>query len=269
MYFWNLPTSQKFDDQCSKADADIVGDGVRAATWTQVVFLALIAVIGTYGADHSAIQEVGAGLLVTQSALAIALLVPVAQGTLFAIDSILGTMILDAQNSALSIQLVAEETLASRWQTGTVISGKLAGLAAIGVLMNNSTNNGLATTETCKCVSVFWWGWLSNCAEVARDDHQAVWTYYAVRAITALQSCITAGLYTGSFDRAKKTRRGVPMRKVPKVQRHCNNGKQPRVLPIRILHPRQDLPQLQHEALFRLRYQAVPVLHELAAACSM
>jgi hypothetical protein len=163
-----------------------------------------------FGLDHSAIQEAGAGLLVTHVALAIALLVPTSHRNLSPIDSILGTMVLDAQNSALSIQLVAKQTLASRWQTATVISGQLAGLAVIGVLIDSFTKNGLAT-DKCKCVSAFWWGWLSNCAEGSREDQQAIWTYYAIRSITVIHSCMTAGSNTRSFDRAKKREEESPI----------------------------------------------------------
>jgi hypothetical protein len=208
-YFKNPYTLRTFDDHCTTADADIVGDGVRAATWTQFVILALIAIFGSLNPDHSAIQEVGAGLLVTHIALAIALLIPAFSQQLSPIDSILGMMILDAQNSALSIQLVAKQTLASRWQTYTVIVGQLAGLAAIGMLIDNFTKNGLATDE-CSCVSVFWWGWISNCAEGRHDDHQAIWTYYALRAITIIHSCTIASLKTFSFDNAKRQEERYP-----------------------------------------------------------
>lgn len=102
------------EDNCMTADADIIGDGVRVGTWTQVVILAIIAIAGSYNPEHSAIQEIGAGLLVTHIALAISLFVPMIHQTLSPIDSILGTMVLDAQNSVLSIQLVAKQTLASR-----------------------------------------------------------------------------------------------------------------------------------------------------------
>ena len=199
----NPYTMRTFDDRCATADADIVGDGVRVATWTQIVILGLIAFFGLLNPAHSAIQEVGAGLLVTHVALAIALLIPGYAHQLSPVDSILGLMILDAQNSALSIQLVTKQTLASRWQTYTVIVGQAAGLAAIGMLINNFTKNGLATDE-CSCVSAFWWGWISNCDDGHRDDHQAIWTYYALRAITVIHSCTIASLKSFSFDNAKR-----------------------------------------------------------------
>jgi len=211
-YFKNPYTMRTFDDRCMTADADIVGDGVRAATWTQFVILGLIAIFGLLGPAHTAIQEVGAGLLVTHIALAIALLIPAYAHQLSPVDSILGMMILDAQNSALSIQLVTKQTLASRWQTYTVIVGQAAGLAAIGMLIDNFTKNGLATDE-CSCVSAFWWGWISNCDEGHRDDHQAIWTYYALRVVTVIHSCTIASLKAFPFDNAKRQEEIYPCAK--------------------------------------------------------
>jgi hypothetical protein len=208
------------NDHCTTADADIVGDGVRAATWTQVVILALLAITGSFNPDHNAIQEMGAGLLVTHIALAIALLVPMTSQKLSPVDSILGTMILDAQNSALSIQLVAKQTLASRWQTFTVVLGQLAGLAAIGLLINNFTTNGLATEE-CNCLPAFWWGWINNCADGKHNDHPAIWIYYTTRIVTVLHCCVYAVRNTFAFDEAKRREDENPCAKC----RRCKTGK--------------------------------------------
>jgi hypothetical protein len=191
------------NDRCTTADADIVGDGVRAATWTQLAILTLLAITGSFNPDHNAIQEMGAGLLVTHIALAIALIVPMASKTLSPVDSILGTMILDAQNSALSIQLVAKQTLASRWQTSTVVLGQVAGLIAIGLLINNFTTNRLAT-DGCHCLPAFWWGWVNNCADGSHNDHQAIWFYFATRIATVLHCCAYAVRNTFAYDEAKR-----------------------------------------------------------------
>lgn len=119
------------------------------------------------------------------------------------VDSILGTMVLDAQNVALSIQLLSKQTLASRWQTFVVIFGQLAGLAAIGVLINNFAKNRLAI-DTCECVSVYWWGWLNNCSTLAGKDYRPIWTYYALRLITAIHCCVISSCMTFPFDEAKR-----------------------------------------------------------------
>ena len=215
----NPYTMRTLDIRCTTADADIVGDGVRVATWTQIVILVLIAFFGLLNPAHTAIQEVGAGLLVTHIALAIALLISAYAHQLSPVDSILGIMILDAQNSALSIQLVTKQTLASRWQTYTVIVGQAAGLATIGKLVDNFTRNGLATDE-CSCVSAFWWGWISNCDEGHHDDHQAIWTYYALRAITVVHSSTIASLKSFSFDNAKRQEEIYPCAECEK----CTKG---------------------------------------------
>jgi hypothetical protein len=154
MYLRNPYIWSPFVDGCTTASADIAGNGVRLAAWIQIVVLALIAGVGVFSPNHNAIQEVGAGLLVTHIGLAVALLRPALHQKLSPIDSIFGTTVLDAQNSALSIQLVAKQTLVSRWQTTMVTVGQLASLAVIGVPIDNFTKNGLATEE-CKCVTVF------------------------------------------------------------------------------------------------------------------
>jgi hypothetical protein len=81
-----------------------------------VVFFFVIAVQGCFHEAPTAGKEVGAGLLVTHISLAIALIVPLIRGNLSMVDAVLGSMILDGQNTALSIQLSTKETLAARWQ---------------------------------------------------------------------------------------------------------------------------------------------------------
>jgi len=205
----NPYTMRGLDDRCTTADADIVGAGVLAVTWTQFVTLGFIVILGMVNPERSAIQEVGAGLLVTHIALAIALLVPAFSYQLSPVDSVLGMMILDAQNSALSIQLVTKEILASRWQTYLVLFGQAVGLATIGMLIDKFTKNGLANNE-CSCISAFWWGWISNCDEGHPDDHQAIWTYYALRIITVTHGGVLASLKSSSFDQAKRQEERYP-----------------------------------------------------------
>jgi hypothetical protein len=186
--------------------------------------LAFIAIIGSFHRGRSAVQEVGAGLVVTHIALAIALLVPMHMKKLSPVDSILGTITLDAQNVALSIQLISKQTLAARWQTYIVIFGQLAGLVAIGVLIQNFAKNHLATdslvTETCECVSVYWWGWLNNCSTPAGKDHRSIWAYYALRLVTAIHCWVISILKTSPFDKAKRREEASPCEQCAK----CRDG---------------------------------------------
>ncbi|KAH7083425.1 hypothetical protein BKA63DRAFT_153028 [Paraphoma chrysanthemicola] len=204
----SLPDGNPF----ATADADIVGDGVRAATWTQVVILTLMSIAGSFCTDYSAIQEVGGGLLVTHVALAIALVAPMVSQTLSPINSILGTMMLDAQNSALSVQLVAKQTLASRWQTVTAILCQSAGLIVIGVLTKNFVNNGFSAGEA-GCMPAFWWGWVTNCTDGHPSDQRAIWIYYSVRASSVVHCWIYALRNTRQFDQAKRQQKFFPCAK--------------------------------------------------------
>ncbi|USP72780.1 hypothetical protein yc1106_00054 [Curvularia clavata] len=208
----SLPDGNPF----ATADADIVGDGVRAATWTQVVILTLMSIAGSFCTDYSAIQEVGAGLLVTHIALAIALAAPMVSQTLSPINSILGTMMLDAQNSALSVQLVAKQTLASRWQTVTAILCQLAGLIVIGVLTKNFLNNGFSAGEA-GCMPAFWWGWVTNCTDGHPSDQRAIWIYYSVRASSVVHCWIYALRNTRQFDQAKRQQKFFPCKDCPGI----------------------------------------------------
>ncbi|KAK7417433.1 hypothetical protein QQX98_004552 [Neonectria punicea] len=150
------------EHQCWVADADIIGDGVRAGTWSQGAILFLSTFLGSFHHSHTAIKELGSGLLGMHVSLALAFLGPLVQSELSPVDAVLGSMVLDVQNSALSMQLMEKETLAARWQVGVVMIAQLLGLVTIGIIMHNFTQDKLAV-DSCKCFSAFWWTWFSNC----------------------------------------------------------------------------------------------------------
>ncbi|KAF4468377.1 hypothetical protein FALBO_4729 [Fusarium albosuccineum] len=113
---------------CTAAlDADVAGDGVRIGAWVQIGTLIVISLIGSFHPEATGAKEIGAGLVLTHISLAISLLVQVERDTLGVADAAIGSMILDAQNMALSIQLVSKETLAARWQIA-VVSRRSGGL---------------------------------------------------------------------------------------------------------------------------------------------
>ncbi|KAI1453063.1 hypothetical protein F4805DRAFT_444847 [Annulohypoxylon moriforme] len=171
--------------QCENADADIVGDGVRAAAWTQVGILFFITFTGIFHFYKTAVKEIGGGLIVTHVSLAIALLVPLARHELSPIDAILGSLILDAQGNSLSIQLVTKETLAARWQVAVALVSQLLGLLIEGTLVGFFVKNRLPT-RSCNCFSVFWWTWFSNCSSISPNHVEPYWIYFAYRFINII-----------------------------------------------------------------------------------
>jgi len=89
--------TQGTEGNCVDADADIVGDGVRAAAWVQTGMITILASLGLLTSETaSAIKELGGGLVITNASLSVALLVPLARRDLPPIDAILGALVLDA-----------------------------------------------------------------------------------------------------------------------------------------------------------------------------
>ncbi|KAI0895490.1 hypothetical protein F4806DRAFT_469371 [Annulohypoxylon nitens] len=195
--------------QCENADADIVGDGVRAAAWTQVGILFFITFTGIFHFYKTAVKEIGGGLIVTHVSLAIALLVPLARHELSPIDAILGSLILDAQGNSLSIQLVTKETLAARWQVAVALISQLLGLLIEGILVGFFTTNRLPT-RNCNCFSVFWWTWFSNCPSVSRGHIEPYWIYFGYRFINIIHGSYFAITRTSIYDDAEKWDRENP-----------------------------------------------------------
>ncbi|KAI2620393.1 hypothetical protein GGR54DRAFT_97244 [Hypoxylon sp. NC1633] len=195
--------------QCESADADIVGDGVRAAAWTQVAILFFITLTGIFHCYKTAVKEIGGGLIVTHVSLAVALLVPLARNELSPIDAVLGALILDAQGNSLSIQLVTKETLAARWQVAIVLVAQLLGLVIEGVLVGSFTTN-LLPTQSCRCFSVFWWAWLSNCQSVSPNNIEPYWIYFGYRFINIIYGSYFAMTRAETFSDAQKWDRENP-----------------------------------------------------------
>ncbi|CAI4215631.1 unnamed protein product [Parascedosporium putredinis] len=186
-----------------EVDADIGGDGIRIATWVQESVLLLIAFLGTFHCSATGAKEIGAGLALTHVSLVIALLVQLGRGSLTSADAILGSMIIDSQCSALSMQLVAKETLASRLQVATVLLCQILGLTVLPILVDGF-GSGKFATKDCSCVAVFWWGWLSDCSAFAPREMAIFWTYYAYRCVAFLQCCYHSLSNTIQFHDAEK-----------------------------------------------------------------
>lgn len=198
--------------QCENADADIVGDGVRAAAWIQVGILFLITFTGIFHFYKTAVKEIGGGLIVTHVSLAIALLVPLARHELSPIDAILGALILDAQGNSLSIQLVTKETLAARWQVAVALLSQLLGLLIEATLAGFFVTNRLPM-NSCGCFFVFWWTWFSNCSSTSPNHRNQIvpyWIYFVYRVINIIHGAYFATTRTSIFDDAEKWDRENP-----------------------------------------------------------
>ena len=176
--------------QCEKADADLIGDGAFYGLFLQELLLALIAFVGTLHKFPNAMKEVGAGLIVTHESLVFALFIPLYQGKLSMVDAILGAMILDSQNVALSIQLVAKDTLTSGNQVRMVLITQFIGLVFIAYTVD-SFSKGKLETKDCSCFTVFWWAWISNCPDkLPKETPRHIvpfWIYIAFRFIGYFQ----------------------------------------------------------------------------------
>ncbi|TQN71341.1 hypothetical protein CSHISOI_04141 [Colletotrichum shisoi] len=122
----------------------------------EIGVLLFVALLGTFHNRATMAKEIGAGLAVTHLSLSIALLINRQYGQLTTAEVVLGSMMLDAQNSALSIPPVTKETLAARWQvviTITVVCQGF-GLALLGVILHDigdgkfvSSSHSLMNTE--------------------------------------------------------------------------------------------------------------------------
>lgn len=194
-------------DCTSEVDADIAGQGVRSAALVQVAVLIALSLLGSFHPNATGVKEVGGGLMLTTLALAIALIVRLTSGDLSPLDAVLGAMILDGQSMALSIQLASKETLASRWQVSMVVATQLLGYGTTVAIIALFNNGGSPTAE-CRCVRVFWWGWLANCKEFRSTLEQSVfWLYMVCRGISMVQASFHALWNMTPFDRAQKDSR--------------------------------------------------------------
>ena len=185
-------------------DADIGGAGVRYGAIAQITVLLLVSVVGSFHYRATGVKELGAGLLLTELSLNIALMVRLGHKSLAPIDAAVGTMILDAQNVAISVALAAKETLAARWQVCITVVVQLFGLASIPVLITKINNDELLTTD-CQHLTFFWWAWLGNSIDVSSSRKQtSFWIYFACRCVGFCQSSFHSLVNTWSFDRAER-----------------------------------------------------------------
>ncbi|GAB1315615.1 hypothetical protein MFIFM68171_05825 [Madurella fahalii] len=112
-------------------DANIADDGIRITVWAQEMVLILIAILGAFHSSTTRAKEIGAGIAITHVALTVALLIQMTRGTLTSADAIMGSMLLDSQSSALSLQLLTKETLAARWQVYIMAPCQALGLGLL------------------------------------------------------------------------------------------------------------------------------------------
>ncbi|KAF4333223.1 hypothetical protein FBEOM_12958 [Fusarium beomiforme] len=198
------PDHYDMDETCAKqgVDADLAGDGVRVAAWAQIIILLILCFAGMFQRETTGVKEIGAGLALTHFSLNIAMLVQLAQHKLSTVDAVIGCMILDAQNMALSMQLTSKETLASTWQVLNVILTQLFGLCVIAAIMANVLDNSLDPTD-CQCLAVFWWAWVGSCFSLL-DDKVVFWMYYTFRLLNFLHSSMHSAIKTDPFHKSKR-----------------------------------------------------------------
>ncbi|KAF4963607.1 hypothetical protein FSARC_8392 [Fusarium sarcochroum] len=185
-------------------DGDVAGLGVRSATWAQVGTLMVISLIGTFHRQSTGAKEIGAGLALTHVSLVIALLVQLAHQKLTPINAVVGCMILDAQNSALSMQLASKETLAARWQVLIVIAIRALGLIVMGLIMRDPFNNLWDMSECC-CLPETRLTWLST-GDLGPIRNHLSWALSAPRIIGFLQVSLHSLCNTFRFHEAEPKR---------------------------------------------------------------
>ncbi|KAM5344946.1 hypothetical protein ACJ41O_010808 [Fusarium nematophilum] len=118
-------------------------------------------------------------------------------------DTFLGAMILDAQSVALSIPLAAKETLAARWQVRVMAITQLFGLAGLPLLVANLFRGSFAADDCrCRCLTLFWWAWLSSCSP-SRKEQALFWTYYGLRCAIFCQTSFHSLYNTKRFHEAE------------------------------------------------------------------
>ncbi|KAK1478721.1 hypothetical protein CTAM01_14956 [Colletotrichum tamarilloi] len=210
----------------AEIDADIGGYGIRIAIWAQEFVVFFIALAGTFHSKVTGAKEIGAGLIITHFSLAVALIVQLVQfkgdegdakgrKILTSASAILGAMILDSQNSALSILLITKQTLAARWQVVIVIFCQTVSMVLIPILVEKYTHHqsdeelGLDANK-CELLQVFWWGRLRNfpyekSETMYRYDATAFWLYYSFRLVVYIQSSFHALINTQIFHEAEKS----------------------------------------------------------------
>lgn len=187
----------------SEVDADVGGDGIRIAIWAQECISLLVALFGTFHSEATGAKEIGAGIAITHVSLIIALLVQMSRKTLSSADAIIGAMIIDSQSNAISIQFVAKETLAARWQVIAILLCQLFGLVTLPLIVQGFVM-GRFERGSCECVSVFWWAWLNDCSASSGREMVIFWVYYALRCMLFMQSYFHSINSASIFHMAEK-----------------------------------------------------------------
>ncbi|KAK0705418.1 hypothetical protein B0H67DRAFT_558031 [Lasiosphaeris hirsuta] len=236
--------SNNTDAESYQLDADIGGDGIRIATWVQEIVLILVAIVGTFHSLATGAKEIGAGLAVTHTSLVCALLVQMVRNELSAADAIMGSMILDSQSNALSIQLTSKETLAARWQVcAIVLPCQVFGLIALPIIVHGFTKGDYPAIRPdhpvgLSCFKVFWWSWMDSCGGSSPKELSIFWAYYAYRCLAFAQCCYHSVRDTGRFHVAEKYRKPLDEITYPRL----SLGQRPAALPPQRPQSEGDLP---------------------------
>jgi len=208
------PDMEKMISECSSptVDADIAGEGIRIAIWAQETVLLVICVLGVFHGSATGGKEIGVGIAITHVALAVALLIQMSGGSLTPSDAIIGAMILDSQNNALSLQFVTKETLAARWQIYVVTVCQAFGLAILPFFVHQFAAGSLATSvddRDCPCISAFLWGRLSDCSAFPSREAAAFWVYYTCRIVMCMQCWAISIVNAPYFHHGEKEGRSL------------------------------------------------------------
>lgn len=189
-------------------DGDIGGEGIRIAMWSQIVTLITITALGIFQCNALGAKEIGAGLAIAHISLAISMMVQMKRKTLTSADAIVGAMLLDAQGSALSLQLVAKQVLAARWQVWIIVGCQAVRIALLPVIVVKFLTGDFIEgggNPSCFCIEAFWRGWVGDCVGTTnRLEATTLWMYIACRILNFIQSTFLATTSTAQFHRAEK-----------------------------------------------------------------
>ncbi|CAH0030499.1 unnamed protein product [Clonostachys rhizophaga] len=189
-------------------DADIAGVGIRFALWAQISTLVVLTIVGSFHCRALGAKEIGAGLAIAHTSLAVALVAQMKHGSLTSADAIVGAMLLDAQGSAMSIVLGAKDVLAARWQTWISIACQTFGLTVLFICVIKFGDGEFVSRsdDTWLCLKPFWWGWIAECPETAEAKEATVfWLYLACRMVGSVHAALFAAANTGEFHDAEKS----------------------------------------------------------------
>ncbi|CAG9954733.1 unnamed protein product [Clonostachys rosea f. rosea IK726] len=191
-------------------DADIAGTGIRFVLWAQMELLVLLAIVGHCHSKVLGVKEIGGCVALTHFSLAVALITQMIEGKFTSPDAIVSAMLLDAQGSAMSITLAVKDILASRWQVWLTIMSQTFGWVVLVVCVVMFGAGGFVSNDenSCFCIKVFWWGWLTDCPETAgAGEAVIIWIYLACRIIGSIHGAFFAISNTEQFHLAEKSPR--------------------------------------------------------------